>query len=174
MEAIIISSTADVKAAYEKLGVKESRVNQLDNKIASLPAEFTCRGLIAVDLKIGDRTMQNIPAFSISDDNSKYVLVGTLMQAYTDKTTASVINKEGANKGKYMVVNNKRVHEFAEGLSEAEVVAFCAGKTFKTAKAKDYSVFQPEYVDNNPVFADTADNALKLVKPKSYQKISEK
>ena len=175
MDTIIkISKAEDVVNAYKENNVSEPRVNSLNDKFQTVPDEFTVYGLVFPTLKIGGEEVPNVPAFAISEDGKKYIPVGTFKQSYTDKNSASQITKEGKNKNKYLVVNNKRVHSFVEGLSEAEIVAFAQGKTFKAAKAKDFQVFQPKYVNKQPVYAETADDALAMIKPKSYRVISEK
>ena len=175
MEIIKITSAADVKTAYEDNNVNHTRVNGLDDKFQSIPDEFTVYGLCFPTLKIGGNEIPNVPSFAINEDGTKYVPVGTFKQSYTDKGTASEITKEGSNKGKYLVVNNKRVHSLSEGLSEAEIVAFVQGKTFKASKAKEYQVFQPEYgTDRKPIYGSTAKEALDMVKVKSYRVITEK
>lgn len=176
MDAIVkINKVEDVEDAYKAAKVSEPRINSLHDKFQTVPDEFTVYGLVFPTLKIGGKEIPNVPSFAINEEGTKYLPVGTFKQSYTNKTTASQITKEGANKDKFLVVNNKRVHLFSEGLSEAELIVFAQGKTFKAAKAKDYQVFQPEYDDNKkPIYADTADGALAMVKPKSYRIISEK
>lgn len=177
MDTIIkISKAEDVEAAYKNNNVSKPRIDGLNDKFQTVPDEFTVYGLVFPTLRIGGKEIPNVPAFALNEDGTKYLPVGTLKQAYTDKSTASEITKDGDNKGKYLVVNNKRVHSFVEGLSEAEIVAFAQGKTFKAAKVKDFNVFQPKYDDDTkkPIYADTADDALKMVKPKSYRVISVK
>jgi len=174
MEIIKIKTAEEVKAAYEKMGVKESRIEGLNDKFQTIPENFKPIGLIAVDVKVGKNLNKNIPAFAIDAKGTKYILVGQFLSQYTDKTTASKITKEGANKDKYLVVNNKRVHPCTEGMSEAEVVAFAIGKEFVSAPAKDFLCYQPKYVDNKPIFAETEEEALKDVHPKSYRVISVK
>ena len=174
MEIIKINSASDVEEVYTANNVSETRVKGLDDKFQTVPDEFTVYGLVFPTLKIGGVEVPNVPSFAISEDGKKYIPVGTFKQSYTDKTTASQITKEGDNKDKYLVVNNKRVHSLSEGLSEAEIVAFVQNKTFKAAKAKDYPVFQPTYTNRKPVYALTEKEALEMVKPKSYRVISEK
>ncbi len=172
MDIIKAATPEAVKEAYATLGVKQTRIDSVLDKFATIPDRFTCLGLIVVDVKVGSNINRNIPALAISEDGTKYVLVGQLISQFTDKTTASVITKEGDNNGKFLVVNNKRVHSIFEGMSEAEVVAFCIGKTFVSKPAKDFKCYQPKYVDNKPVFADTAEQALADVKPKSYRVVN--
>lgn len=175
MEVIKIATAKDVEEVYTANNVSAPRISSLNNKFQTIPDEFTVYGLCFPTLKIGSQTLPNVPAFAINEDGSKYVPVGTFKQSWTDKTTASEITKEGDNKGKFLVVNNKRVHALTEGLSEAEIVAFVQGKTFKASKAKEYQVFQPEYGDDRkPVYGTTAKEALDMVKPKSFRIISEK
>lgn len=174
MEVIKIKSAEDVQALYKQNEVSEPRTNSVNDKFVVVPDEFTVYGLGFKDITIGGEISPNVPVLSISEDGSKYITVGTLKQSYTDKTVASKITKKGDNKDKYLVVNNRRVHEFTEGLSEAEIIAFCQDKTFKARKAKDYPVFQPEYKNKKPVYAGTEDEALKMVKPKSFKVISVK
>lgn len=174
MEIIKINSTEDVQAAYTTANVNPTRVNSLNDKFQAVPDEFTIFGLCFPTLKIGSEEIPNVPSFAINADGTKYIPVGTFKQSYTDKNTASQITKEGNNKGKYLVVNNKRVHTFTDGLSEAEIVSFAQGKTFKASKTRDFQVFQPKYVAKNPIYADTAEGALQMVKPKSYRVITEK
>jgi hypothetical protein len=174
MEIIKIKSAEDVENAYKDANVSKPRIDGLNDKFQTVPDEFTVYGLVFPTLKIGGEEIPNVPSFAISEDGKKYLPVGTFKQSYTDKSAASEITKEGANKGKFLVVNNKRVHPLTEGLSEAEIVSFAQGKTFKAAKAKDFQVFQPKYVKKQPIYADTADDALKMVKPKSYRVITVK
>ena len=175
MEVIAINKVEDVQALYEKNNVSAPRVNSLNDKFQTVPAEFTIFGLCFPTLKIGGNEIPNVPAFAINEEGTKYVPVGTFKQSYTDKGTASEITKEGSNKGKFLVVNNKRVHALSDGLSEAELVAFVQGKTFKASKAKEYQVFQPEYgTDRKPIYGSTAKEALDMVKVKSYRVITEK
>ena len=172
-EIIELKTVEDVKAAYEKLGVKQTRIDSLNEKFSQLPKEFECMELGTTTLTIGDKTLENVPCFFINKEKTKYVLIGTFKQMYTDKTTASKITKNTVNNGKFLVVNNKNVHPIAEGLSEAELVLALNGKKFKTAPAKDYPVYQPEYKDEKPIYQDTAELALAKISPKSYQKIVE-
>jgi hypothetical protein len=176
MEKIIqINSVADVEDVYKNAKVSQTRIDGLNDKFQTVPDEFTVYGLVFPTLKIGKQTVPNVPAFAINEDGTKYVPVGTFKQSYTDKTTASQITKEGDNKDKWLVVNNKRVHALSEGLSEAEIVAYVQGKTFKASKAKEFQVFQPAYGDDRkPIYADTPEEALKMVKPKSFRIITEK
>ena len=174
MEIIKITGVEDVEDAYKSNNVNDTRVKGLNDKFQTVPDEFTIYGLCFPTLKIGGEDIPNVPAFAINEDGTKYVPVGTFKQSYTDKNTASEITKEGDNKGKFLVVNNKRVHPLTEGLSEAEIVAFCQGKTFTARKAKDFQVFQPKYVAKKPIYSDTAEGALAMVKPKSYRVITVK
>jgi hypothetical protein len=174
MEVIRINSTKDVEAAYKAANVNETRIKGLNDKFQSIPDEFTVYGLVFPTLKINGEEIPNVPSFAINEDGTKYIPVGTFKQSYTDKTTASQITKAGDNKDKWLVVNNKRVHALSEGLSEAEIVAYVQGKTFKASKPKDFMVFQPEYKNRKPIYAGTPEEALKMVKPKSYRVITEK
>lgn len=176
MEVIKINDVKDVEDVYTTNKVNDTRVKGLHDKFQAVPDEFTVFGLCFPTLKIGKKTIPNVPAFAINEDGSKYVPVGTFRQSWTDKTTASQITKEGANKDKFLVVNNKRVHPLSEGLSEAEIVAYVQGKTFKASKAKEYPVFSPEYgeTDSKPIYAETEKEALEMIKVKSYRVITEK
>jgi hypothetical protein len=174
MEVIRINSTKDVEAAYKAANVNETRIKGLNDKFQSIPDEFTVYGLVFPTLKINGEEIPNVPSFAINEDGTKYIPVGTFKQSYTDKTTASQITKAGDNKDKWLVVNNKRVHALSEGLSEAEIVAYVQGKTFKASKPKDFMVFQPEYKNRKPIYAGTPEEALKMVKPKSFRVITEK
>ena len=176
MEVIKISGVEAVEDVYKTNKVGDNRLKGLHDKFQAVPDEFTVFGLCFPTLKIGKKTIPNVPAFAINEDGSKYVPVGTFKQSYTDKATASEITKDGANKGKFLVVNNKRVHPLSEGLSEAEIVAYVQGKTFKASKAKEYQVFSPEYseTDSKPIYGATAKEALDMVKVKSYRVITEK
>ena len=175
MDTIIkISKAEDVEDAYKSNNVSKPRIDGLNDKFQTVPDEFTVYGLVFPTLKIAGEEVPNVPAFAISEDGKKYIPVGTFKQSYTDKNSASQITKDGDNKGKYLVVNNKRVHPLTEGLSEAEIIVFAQGKTFKASKAKDYPVFQPKYEKKQPIYADTADEAIKMVKPKSYRVITVK
>ena len=176
MEVIKIATATDVEDAYKAAKVSQPRIDGLNEKFQAVPDEFTVFGLCFPTLKIGKKTIPNVPAFAINEDGSKYVPVGTFKQSYTDKATASEITKEGSNKGKFLVVNNKRVHPLSEGLSEAEIVAYVQGKNFKASKPKEYNVFSPEYseTDSKPIYGATAKEALDMVKVKSYRAISVK
>ena len=176
MEIIKISDAAQVKAAYEALGVNQKRVEAVDQKFSRIPKEFKAHGLIAVDLDINGKILKNVPAIAINEDGSKYVLVGSFMAAYTATKKAVQIKKKGANQGNWMVVNSAKVNAFAEGLSEAEVVAYVIGKEFTASNGKDFSVFQPEYDEatSAPKFPESETGAIARIFPKSYQVISEK
>lgn len=175
MEKIIkVASAEDVQKLYEDNGVNDNRTKAVNDKFVTVPDEFTVYGLSFKTITIAGVENPNVPVLSISEDGSKYITVGTFKQSYTDKSTASKITKEGDNKNKYLVVNNKRVHEFTEGLSEAEIIAYCQDKTFKAKKAKDFPVFQPKYVNKKPIYAENEKDALDMVKPKSYRVIFEK
>lgn len=171
MEIIKINSAEEVQALYQKHGVNENRTKTVNDKFVTVPDEFTVYGLSFKTINIAGEENPNVPVLSISEDGSKYITVGTLKQAYTDKDKASKITKEGDNKGHFLVVNNKRVHPFTEGLSEAEIIAFCQGKSFRSKKAKDFPVFQPNYVNKKPVYPATEQEALEMVKPKSFRVI---
>ena len=177
MDTIVkITDVKAVEDAYKTAKVSQPRIDGLNEKFQTVPDEFTVYGLVFPTLKIGEKEIPNVPAFAINEEGTKYLPVGTFKQSYTDKDSASKITKEGDNKNKYLVVNNKKVHKFTEGLSEAEIIVFAQGKTFKAAKAKDYQVFQPKYDDNTkkPIYAGTADEAMAMVKPKSYRVITVK
>ena len=176
MEVITVTSASEVQQLYKDNNVNPNRQKSVNDKFVVIPDQFTCYGLVFIDLKIGDNEMKNVPAIAISEDGTKYITVGTFRQAYTDKTTASKITKKGDNENHFLVVNNKAVHRFSEGLSEAEVVAFVQGKTFKAAAAKDYPTFQPKYdtTTRKPVYPTTEAEALKMVLPKSYRALTVK
>lgn len=175
MDSIVkITSAKDVEDAYKAHKVSEPRTNGLHDKFQVIPDEFTIYGLCFPTLKINGEDIPNVPSFAINEEGTKYIPVGTFKQAYTDKSTASQITKAGNNKDKFLVVNNKRVHPFTEGLSEAELIVFVQGKTFKAARTKEFQVFQPEYVNKKPIYSDSPEGALKMVKPKSFRVISEK
>ena len=174
MEIIKVSSAEDVQALYEQNHVNGNRTNTVNDKFVTIPDEFTVYGLTFKTITIGGEENPNVPVLAINEDGSKYITVGTFKQSFTDKSNASQITKDGDNKGKFLVVNNKRVHEFTEGLSEAEIIAFCQNKTFKAKKAKDYPVFQPDYVSRKPVYPVTEKDALDMVKPKSFRAIYQK
>ena len=167
-----LSTPEEVKAAYEKMGVKTARISGLNDKFMTVPEKFEVFGLIPKDVTINGRTMQNIPAFSIDKEGDQFVLVGSFLSQYSDRTTASKITREGANYGKFLIANNRRVHPFTEGLSEAElVIKVLKIKHFISNPAQDFDVFQPEYVDNKPQFPDTEAEAFKRVITKSYRVI---
>ena len=176
MDLIKISDAAQVKAAYEQLGVNSKRVDSVDQKFSRIPREFKAHGLIAVDLDINGKILKNVPAIAINNDGSKYVLVGSFMAAYTATKKPVQIKKAGSNHGKWMVVNSSKVNAFAEGLSEAEVVAYVMGKEFVASNGKDFPVFQPTYnaETSAPEFPESEAQALARILPKSYQVISEK
>ena len=171
-QEIINLSPEQVVAAYQAANVNPNRIKTMNDKFTTIPDSFTAKELIFVDITVNGKVNKNIPAFRVGEDNSKYVLVGQIRSQYTDKKTASKISKEGDNKGKFLVVNNRYVNDFVEGLSEAEAVSYCLGKSFKAAKAKDYPVYQPEYIDGKPVYAETETKALEGVKPKSYRSLT--
>lgn len=175
MDPIKVNSAEDVQKLYKDNGVSETRTNAVNDKFVTVPDKFTVYGLDFKDITIEGVVNPNVPVLSISEDGSKYITVGTFKQSHTDKATASKITKAGDNEGHYLVVNNRRVHTFTEGMSEAEIVAFCQGKTFKSKpSSEDLKVFQPTYVNRKPVYPGTAEEALKLVKPKSFRVISVK
>ena len=176
MDLIKITDAAQVKAAYTKLGVNEKRIESVDQKFARIPKDFKALGLIAVDLDINGKILKNVPAIAINNDGSKYVLVGSFMAAYTATKKPVQIKKAGSNHGKWMVVNSAKVNAFAEGLSEAEVVAYVIGKEFVASNGKDFPVFQPMYnaATSAPEFPQSEAEALARILPKSYQVISEK
>lgn len=176
MEKIIkVSSAEDVQKLYEDNGVNDNRTKTVNDKFVTVPDEFTVYGLGFKDITIAGEVNPNVPVLIISEDGEKYITVGTFKQSYTDKDKASKITKEDSpHKGDFLVVNNKRVHQFTEGLSEAEIIAFCQDKTFKSRKAKDFPVFQPKYVNKKPVYAPTEAEAIEMIKPKSYRVIFEK
>lgn len=169
MEVItMLNSPEDVAKAYEDAGVNQKRQDSLFDNYSQLPSKFKVFGLTFVTLTIGEKVLKNVPAFAISEDGKQTVLVGTFKQSYTDKTEAVKIKKEGKNKGKFMVVNNKRVHPFAVNKSEADLVVSAKGKTFITQPSQDFNVFVPTYKDNSPQYAETADEAMGMITNKSY------
>lgn len=170
-KVVKVTSIESVKEIYVQNGVNETRIKGLSDKFQTVPDKFKVHGIQFEDLKVGEEIVKNVPCFSIDNKGEKYIPVGTFKQAYTDKTTASEIKKEGDNKGKYLVVNNKRVHTFTEGLSEEELVVFCQGKSFKTLPARDYNVYSPEYVDRKPVYQESPEDALLKIAPKSFRQI---
>lgn len=172
MEVIKVSSAEEVQKLYEDNGVNETRTKGVNDKFVVIPDEFTVYGLTFKTITIAGEENPNVPVLSINEDGSKYITVGTFKQSYTDKDKASKITKETSDqKGHFLVVNNRRVHPFTEGLSEAEIIAFCQGKTFKARKAKDLNVFQPKYVNKKPVYPATEAEALAMIKPKSFRVI---
>lgn len=188
MEVITnLNSLEDVAKSYKDNGVSASRQKSLKDKFEQVPSKFTVHGLTFVTLNINGKEIKNVPAFAINEDGSKYVLVGTFRQTYTDKTEPTIITKKTKNENKLMVVNNKNVHEVAQGMSEAELIVYCIGKSFHTETVDDpFRVYVPEYINNQPVFYDaftdlatkekSVDNYTKTMKrivPKSYVKIVE-
>lgn len=172
MEVItLLNSPEDVAKAYEDAGVNQKRQDSLFDNYSQLPEKFKVFGLTFVTLTIGEKVLKNVPAFAISEDGKQTVLVGTFKQTYTDKDEAVKIKKEGKNKGKWMVVNNKKVHPFAVNKSEADLVVDTIGKTFVTKPSQDFNVFVPPYVNNAPQYAETAQEALNMVTNKSYSVI---
>ena len=171
-KVVKITSVESVKEIYEQNNVNPTRIKGLSDKFQTVPDKFKVYGLQFEDLKISENNIiKNVPCFSIEPKGEKYIPVGTFKQAYTDKKTASEIKKDGDNKGNFLVVNNKRVHTFTEGLSEEEIVAFCQGKSFRALPARDYNVYSPEYVNGKPVYQQSPDEALQLIAPKSYRQI---
>ena len=166
-----LNSSEEVAKAYEDNGVNKNRRDSLNDNYSQLPEKFKVFGLTFVTLNIGEKTLNNVPAFAISEDGRQTVLVGTFKQTYTDKTEAVKIKKEGKNKGKFMVVNNCKVHPFAINKSEADLVIDAIGKTFTTKPSANFTVFVPTYKDNAPQYAKTAEEALKMVTNKSYSVI---
>lgn len=175
MEVIAdLNTVEDVAKAYKDNGVSKNRLESLNDKFAQLPKEFTVYGLIFVTLDINGRKIENVPAFAVNGDGSKYVLVGTFKQTYTDKTEPSKITKPNSKYlGKYMFVNNRQVHPIFEGKSEGELIVDVKGKSFYTTEATPFKVFSPKYVDNKPVYGDTPEDAEKLITVKSYPRIIE-
>ncbi len=169
MEVItMLKSAEEVAKAYEENGVNKNRRDSLNDNYSQLPEKFKVYGLTFVTLTIGDKVLNNVPAFAISEDGKQTVLVGTFKQTYTDKNEAVKIKKEGKNKGKFMVVNNCKVHPFAVNKSEADLVVEVIGKTFISKPSVNFTVFVPPYVKNAPQYAETAQEALKMVTNKSY------
>ena len=169
MEVItLLKSAEDVAKAYEENGVNKKRRDSLFDNYSQLPEKFKVFGLTFITLNIGERTLNNVPAFAISEDGKQTILVGTFKQTYTDKNEAVQIKKEGKNKDKFMVVNNCKVHPFAVNKSEADLVVDAIGKTFVTKPSQDFKVFVPPYVNNAPQYAETAQEALNMVTNKSY------
>ena len=166
-----IKSAEDVATAYETHGVNKKRRDALNDNYSQLPEKFKVYGLTFVTLTIGEKVLNNVPAFAISEDGKQTVLVGTFKQTYTDKNEATKIKKEGNNQGKFMVVNNCKVHPFAINKSEADLVVDAIGKTFISKPSGDFKVFVPPYVNNAPQYAETAEEALKMVTNKSYSVI---
>lgn len=169
MEVItMLNSAEEVAKAYEDNGVNKNRRDSLNDNYSQLPEKFKIYGLTFVTLNIGEKTLNNVPAFAISEDGKQTVLVGTFKQTYTDKNEATKIKKEGNNKGKFMVVNNCKVHQFAVNKSEADLVVDAIGKTFVTKPSANFAVFVPPYKNNAPQYAETAQEALNMVTNKSY------
>lgn len=172
MEVItMLNSAEEVAKAYEDNGVNKNRRDSLNDNYSQLPEKFKVYGLTFVTLNIGEKTLNNVPAFAISEDGKQTVLVGTFKQTYTDKNEAVQIKKETANKGKWMVVNNCKVHPFAVNKSEADLVVDAIGKTFVTKPSANFAVFVPPYKNNAPQYAETAQEALNMVTNKSYSLI---
>ena len=169
MEVITkLNSVEEVVKAYEDNGVNKNRRDSLKDNYSQLPEKFKIYGLTFITLNIGEKTLNNVPAFAISEDGKQTVLVGTFKQTYTDKNEATKIKKEGKNIGKFMVVNNCKVHQFAVNKSEADLVVDAIGKTFVTKPSENFKVFVPPYVNNAPQYAETAQEALNMVTNKSY------
>ena len=172
MEVItMLNSAEEVAKAYEDNGVNKNRRDSLNDNYSQLPAKFKVYGLTFVTLTIGDKVLNNVPAFAISEDGKQTVLVGTFKQTYTDKNEATQIKKETSNKGKWMVVNNCKVHPFAVNKSEADLVVDAIGKTFISKPSENFTVFVPPYVKNAPQYAKDAQEALKMITNKSYSVI---
>ena len=166
-----LSSSEDVAKAYEENGVNQKRQDSLNDNYSQLPAKFKVYGLTFVTLNINGQKLDNVPAFAISENGKETVLVGTFKQTYTDKTTATQITKKTANEGKWLVVNNCKVHDFAVNKSEADLVVEAIGKTFTTRPSKNFTVFVPPYVKRQPQYAETEAEAIKMVTNKSYSVI---
>ena len=177
MDVIKVTSVEAVKAAYTKFGVSEKRIESLESKFVSIPDEFQVTGLTAREATIQGET-RVIPEFEVKVGKLKNTIpVGQLFAQYVgDTTKASEITKEGSTyKGKFLVSNNKRVNSFAEGLSEAEFIIACMGKTFKAEPAKDYPVysgFVSRDGKNVLEFHDTPEAAIAAIKPKSYRAVN--
>ena len=172
MEVItMLNSVEEVVKAYEDNGVNQNRRDSLKDNYSQLPEKFKIYGLTFVTLNIGEKTLNNVPAFAISEDGKQTVLVGTFKQTYTDKNEATKIKKDGKNRGKFMVVNNCKVHQFAVNKSEADLVVDAIGKTFVTKPSANFAVFVPPYKNNAPQYAETAQEALNMVTNKSYSLI---
>lgn len=170
-----LKSAEDVAQSYKENGVSKSRRDSLNDNFTQLPSEFKVHGLIYVNLVINKRELKNIPAFAIDEEGKKYVLVGTFKQTYTNKKDATEITKEGSDyKGKFLVVNNCKVHKIFEGKSEADLIVDVIGKRFHTAQIDPLPVFVPKYTaDQKPIYGETAQEALDMVTDKSYVKIIE-
>ena len=166
-----LNSAEDVSAAYEEHGVNKNRRDSLNDNYSQLPPKFKIYGLVFVTLNINGQKLENIPAFAISEDGRQTVLVGTFKQTYTDKSEATQITKETANKGKWLVVNNCKVHPFAINKSEADLVVDAIGKTFTSKPSENFKVFVPQYIKRKPQYAETAEEAMEMVTNTSYSVI---
>lgn len=168
IKAIKAENVADL---YKANKVFEKRTERVNQKFQTMPDKFEVFGLCFPEIEIDGETRVT-PAFAINETGSNYLPVALLFANYTDKTEASKINKEGNNKGKFLVVNNRKVNKLADGLSEAEFIELVVGKKFKSAQPKDFAVFQPLYKDGKPVYGETSEQALEMIKPKSYRVVS--
>lgn len=172
MKEIIKTIKAEnIAELYKNNGVSSNRADSVNQKFQTMPDKFEVFGLCFPEIVINGETRVT-PAFAINESGTNYIPVGQLFANYTDKTEASKINKEGDNKGKFLVVNNKKVNKLADGLSEAEFIELVVGKKFKSAQPKDFAVFQPLYKDGKPVYGETSEQALEMIKPKSYRVVS--
>ena len=169
-----LKTLQDVVALYKSNDVNQKRQDNLLSKYQTLPNEFTVYDVIFPDITIGKKTIQNVPAFAISQDGKEYITVGTFKQSYTDRKEATQITKSADQNrnGKFLVVNNRAVHPFAEGLSEAELILkVLQTEKFKTSDPKDFRVYSG-FVNEELTFHDTKEAALEAVQTKSYRVIS--
>ena len=178
MDTIRIDSIEAVKEAYEKLQVSPKRIEGLFSKFASMPDEFTVIGINASEIVIGTET-RIVPEFVVKtkEGTEVRVAIGQMFASYNKGAKASQIQKKDSPyRLKWLVSNNKRVNSFAEGLSEAEFVLFCQGKTFKAANAKDYPVYSGFKTAENGTsvltFHENEEEAIAAIQPKSYRAVS--
>ncbi len=174
-----IEWTADqVTAKFKELGVSSKRLDAMEAKFVTIPDSGTFTDIGVIDLvlnkgKVNEKTLPNQPVVFLDNSKTKYILVGYLSAKYTDKADKpSIISADNGNKGKFLVVNNKNVQLFGEGLSESEIVSFLMNKAFKAKPAKDYLQFSPTFDEAGKVsFFDTEKEATEACKIKSYRNL---
>lgn len=170
MDLITAKTAEEVVKAYTNAGVNPKRIANLTAKFASIPDKFQVAGLTFLNLKIGEKELPAVPHFATKAGET--IPIGQLFANYcdADAKATKIAKKDSAFEGKFLVVNNHKVNEFAKNKSEAEFVAFCMGKKFEALEAKDYPQYSG-FVDGEITFHKTAVEAEQAIAPKSYRAV---